>query len=411
MKKHYLAITIAIMTSNAMLSNPALAAAHLLPELGSLNASTAGAGSAALAESALTAWTNPAAMSQLENPELTVNLAGLYTDINYSDTGPTERFDSNIDAGGWAPVGSFYFVTPINDKFHAGFALASQGGSGIDYGDNFSGQRLLKNVEFMTVQLMPSISYKVNEQLSLGASVNAEYLIANGELNPFIGTGDIGSEHLFEADADDFTVGYSLSAFYQPNEQHRFGFIYRSELAHYGEGDLQHSASDTKRDVGLDFIMPQHIQISGVHAVNNQWDMLWSVTWYDLSTWTDLTLDINDNSVKVVDRNFDDVWNLAIGTHYQITPTLRLETGISYETSPQDDATHQYMDLPVGETKRIGAGATYALNKNWELRAYYDYIDLDEPELNYSKGQVINVQGAYDNSAHFFGMQANYRFL
>lgn len=106
MKKHYLAITIAMMTSNAMLSNPAQAAAHLLPELGSLNASTAGAGSAALAESALTAWTNPAAMSQLENPELTVNLAGLYTDINYSDTNPTERFDSNIDAGGWAPVGA-----------------------------------------------------------------------------------------------------------------------------------------------------------------------------------------------------------------------------------------------------------------------------------------------------------------
>lgn len=136
--------------------------------------------------------------------------------------------------------------------------------------------------------------------------------------------------------------------------------------------------------------------------------MLWSVTWYDLSTWTDLTLDINDSSVKVVDRNFDDVWNLAIGTHYQITPTLRLETGISYETSPQDDATNQYMDLPVGETKRIGAGATYALNKNWELRAYYDYIDLDEPELNYANGHVV---GTYNNSAHFFGMQANYRFL
>ncbi|MFA0232255.1 hypothetical protein AB4491_25220, partial [Vibrio sp. 10N.261.45.A7] len=67
-----------------------------------------------------------------------------------------------------------------------------------------------------------------------------------------------------------------------------------------------------------------------------------------------------------------------------------------------------YMDLPVGETKRIGAGATYALNKSWELRAYYDYIDLDEPELNYANGRVI---GTYDNSAHFFGMQANYRFL
>ncbi len=94
MKKRYLAITIAMMTSNAMLSNPALAAAHLLPELGSLNASTAGAGSAALAEIHVNSMdSEPCRMSQLENPELTVNLAGLYTDINYSDTNPTERFD------------------------------------------------------------------------------------------------------------------------------------------------------------------------------------------------------------------------------------------------------------------------------------------------------------------------------
>ncbi|MCL9774211.1 OmpP1/FadL family transporter [Vibrio methylphosphonaticus] len=406
MKKHYLAMTIAMMASNALHSNSVMAAAHLLPELGSLNASTAGAGSAALAESALTAWTNPAAMSQLEKTELTVNLAGLYTDIRYSDATPNERFDNNIDAGGWAPIASFYFVTPINDKFHAGFAFASQGGSGIDYGDNFSGQRLFKNVEFMTVQLMPSVSYKVNEQFSLGASVNAEYLTANGELNPIV-----ESNHLFKAQADDLTVGYTLSAFYQPSEKHRFGFIYRSELAHYGEGDLQNTASATKHDVGLDFIMPQNIQISGVHSVNDQWDMLWSTTWYQLSTWTDLTLDVNDSSIQVVDRSFDDVWNLAIGTHYQITPTLRLETGISYETSPQNDATHQYLDLPVGETKRIGAGATYALNESWELRAYYDYIDLGKPELNYALSPEIGVQGSYDNSAHFFGIQANYRFL
>ncbi|MCZ8488219.1 hypothetical protein O9992_15435 [Vibrio lentus] len=56
--------------------------------------------------------------------------------------------------------------------------------------------------------------------------------------------------------------------------------IYRSGIAHYGEGDVKTTqpgfrGNIVNMDVGLDFIMPQHVQASGVHAVNPQWDMLW----------------------------------------------------------------------------------------------------------------------------------------
>lgn len=399
MRKHALAVMIAALSTNA------LAAGHMLPELSSLNASTAGAGSAALAESALTSWTNPAGMSQLDEAQLTVNLAALGTSIEYSDDRANDinGFDKNIDAGSWAPIASMYFVTPINDKFHAGIALGSQGGSGVDYGDNFSGGVLLENVEFMTVQLMPSISYKVNEKLSLGAAINFEYLTASGELNPLNRV-----PGLTEADAADFTTGYTLSAFYKFNRKHRVGITYRSEIGHYGEGDVQQSNGANKHDVGLDFIMPAQVQVSGVHKINNSWDMLWSASWYDLSTWTDLTLDINNISATVVERNFDDVWNIALGTHYQFSRKLRLETGISYETSPQDNPENQYLDLPVDKTKRFGLGATYAIDKQWTLRGYYTYIDLGTPEVNHSTGLI---KGSYNNSAHYVGIQANFSFL
>lgn len=402
MNKKLLALVVATYSANAF------SAAHLLPELGAVNASTAGAGSAALAESALTAWTNPAGMSQLDEPQLTVNIATLGTEINFTDSQrhlPSREFDSTIDAGSWAPVASMYFVSPINDRFHAGIALASQGGAGVDYGDNFTGGFLLEEVEFMTVQLMPSVSYKVNENLALGLAANIEYLTASGDLG--LGT--------TSADASDINVGYTLSAFYSINGKHRLGMIYRSEIGHYGEGSV--TAQDRPildGDAGLDFIMPAHVQLSGVHGVAPKWDILWSATWYDLSTWTDLTLDLSSiGSVTVQQRDFDDVWNFAVGTHYQLNEQWRLETGISYETSPQDDPAKQYMDLPVGEAKRIGVGATYQLNEQWQIKGYYDYIDLGSPDINYSlnqNGTLTVVKGSYDNSAHFFGLQANFKF-
>ncbi|CAH0526155.1 OmpP1/FadL family transporter [Vibrio hippocampi] len=389
-----------------LLSSPnVFAAGHMLPELGSLNASTAGAGSAALAESALTSWTNPAAMSELETTQLSTNLAALATDVKFTDYTDKQEVDRRIDAGSTAPIASLYFVTPINDKFHAGLAFASQGGTGIDYGDNFSGARLLQDVEFMTLQLMPSISYKVNQKLAIAASVNLEYLTANGTLDPIA---NIGSSVL-DAEADDFTVGYSLSAFYKFNDKHRIGMLYRSEIDHYGEGHGEQSDGDLNLDVGLKFTMPQHLQMSGVHQVDRRWDMLWSVTWYDFSTWKDLTIDVNGNPIKIVDRNFDDIWTFAIGTHFQLNKQWRLESGVSYETSPQDDAQHQYIDLPVGSTRRLGLGFTYTVNPQWTLRGYYDYIDLDTPKIDYQG--LVNISGQYDNSAHYVGLQVNYSFL
>lgn len=402
MNKKLLVLSVAAFSSNAF------SAAHLLPELGAVNASTAGAGSAALAESALTAWSNPAGMSQLEEANLTVNVATLGTKVEFSDAQrhiPARGFDSKIDAGSWMPVASMYFVSPINDKFHAGIALASQGGAGVDYGDSFTGGLLLESAEFMTVQVMPSVSYKVNEKLALGLSANIEYFTASGDLG--LGT--------TTADADDFNVGYSLSAFYKFSDEHRVGAIYRSEISHYGTGSVtSQNMPGLNGGAGLDFIMPAHLQLSGVHSVANQWDVLWSATWYDLSTWTDLTLDLSSvGPVEVQRRDFDDVWNIALGTHYHLNEQWRLEAGISYETSPQDDPTKQYMDLPVGEAKRIGVGATYQLNDQWQIRGYYDYIDLGSPDIDYSldqNGFLTVVKGSYENSAHFLGLQANFKF-
>ena len=392
------------------LGSNSYAAGPLLNELGTLSASTAGAGAAALGESAVTAWSNPAAMSELDGMQFSGNLALLSTKIDYKDKGSTGVFSEgkNGDAGGNTPIASAYFTAPINDQFTFGLALASQGGSGVDYGKESHGQRLLEMVEFASVQLAPSLSYKVNDNLSLGVSINFEYATAIGELDPLSKV----TPGYLEADADDTEFGYSLSAFYKFNEHHRIGFIYRSEIDHYLEGDVKQTNGSNKQDVGLQLIMPAQASVSGVHSVHADWEMLWSITWFDTSSWTDLTLDINDTSAKIIDRNFDDAWAYSIGAHYQINNKWRFETGVSFETSVQDDPEHQYLDLPAGDIWRWGVGATYQLNDKWQVSPYYEFIDLGEPDINYQNNALPNseLNGQYNNSAHYFGVQVNYKF-
>ena len=166
-------------------------------------------------------------MAQLEEMQVTFNVAALDTTFEFTDNGSSGPLGTGDDADGgtFTPAASFYFVTPVSEQFHAGIAIASQGGSGMDYGDNFKGQNLMENVEFMTVQIAPAMSYKINSQWSVGAAVNFEYFSAQGELDVLPNTVPGIAQGVLEAEADDFNIGYSLSAFYQPNQKHRFGLF------------------------------------------------------------------------------------------------------------------------------------------------------------------------------------------
>ncbi len=86
--------------------------------------------------------------------------------------------------------------------------------------------------------VFPSIARKVNDKLSLGASLALTYtdyeqIKAVPNVDPGFGDGSLVIE------ADGTTVGFALSSLYEFNSRTRIGLVYRSEL----DPDLEGNAT------------------------------------------------------------------------------------------------------------------------------------------------------------------------
>ena len=96
------------------------------------------------------------------------------------------------------------------------------------------------------------------------------------------------------------------------------------------------------------------------------------------------------------------MWKFALGADYELNSDWRLKAGVSYETSPQDDPTKQWVDLPVGEQYRYSVGAS----TQWDhitVDMFYEYADLGSVEMNRQ-----GVDGSFDGRIHFVGMSFSF---
>ncbi len=370
----------------------AQAAGTLISESSKMSVSTSGAGGAAVAENASVAYTNPAGMSYLDERALSVNVAGTSLDVRYYDANSDELSSGN--AGGFTPYGSLYWVEPVSDKVRFGLSLVATGGSELDYGNTYAGKLELNDLRLAVMQLNPGLSYKVNDQLSVGAGIQFDYaefeqtmLNENAELS-----------------TDSTAVGYNLGMLYQINADHRIGLSYRSQMEHDLTGDID-ASNNYSGKVGLNIVQPAQVELSALHQLSEPLSLVWSLGFEDWSKNDSTRIDINGNEVTQIPREFDDVWTAAVGARYQLTPVWRLEGGIGYASSPLDDPQLQSGDLPVAEQYRYSVGATYLWNERVTLNSYYSYVDYGEPEID---GRFM--QGDFDNANHFFGLMVNVTF-
>ncbi|WP_194436375.1 OmpP1/FadL family transporter [Vibrio fluminensis] len=394
--------------SSIMFATHSFAGGYMFPELGMMSISTAGAGAQAVAEGAETSFANPAAMTEFDSTQIAFNLQRMVSDIEYTDFGSTGAFsqgENTTQAGTAMPVASFYMVTPLNDKWSAGLAFASTGGSLIDYGDNFKGVLLLKDAQLLTAQLNPSVAYKVNQDLSIGVGLVAEYGMLEQNL---AGSSQSGLPNV-QADGDSFELGYTLSALYQLTEGHRIGFAYRSEISHDMEGNI--SVRSNKINSSVNIVMPATAFVSGYHTMNEKTALLWSLGWTDFSEIENTAISLTDRQGGInIARDWQDTFSASLGMHYQVTSDWRLESGLYYETSPQDDPQFQYPDVPTGEIWKLGMGASYNLSSQWRMQLYYEYYYGGTPEIEYSTDNLGTLHGEYDADIHFFGVLMNYSF-
>jgi long-chain fatty acid transport protein len=375
-----------------------------LPEQGGPISGTAQAGQAAVARDASTAWLNPAGLTRLDETELLVGAQLLNLTLEFDpDPLTTTSGSDGGDAGGTFPAGSVYLAVPVSDRVTLGASVTAPFGLPLDYQEDWVGRSFATELELVTINIQPSLGFKVNDWLSVGIGLDVQYAELDQDLIVPVGP----LEPKASIDGDSWEIGASAGLLIEASESTRFGLRYRSELDHDLEGDLQ-TIGTLRTTASL--TLPQSLTASAYHELGERWALMADLGWSDWSTFDRTIININGAIGVEVDipRNWKDTWNVGLGAHYRMRENWLLMTGASYVSSAVDD-DDRTPDIPVDEQWRLSLGVENEVSGRFRWGAVYTYAYLGDNEIDATNfaGRVV---GDYDSPFHVIGAYGTWAF-
>ena len=407
----------------------------LLYEVGTEDVGLAAAGYAARANDATTVLTNPAGMTRLEGQQFQLGTQMLYSNLKFSPSSGTSSALGSGNGGhaagfdGFMPGGGLFYTYSVSKDLKLGFAATGNFGALLKYDNDWVGRYYTRDVTLMGVSLLPSIAYRLNDQLSLGASVNAMY----GRLKSVTAVNNILpslSDGKLEMKDNKWGWGGNVGLLYEASPGTRLGLTYNSRVkldfrtspnfSNLGPGLNALLGSrgllNSKLDLGIK--VPQQLMGSFVHAIDSKWSVLGNVGWQNWKKFGHVQVSLDDTSNPTsltTDIPFKNTWHGAIGAQYQMSAPWRLNFGVAYDSNFQPHGSTVSPLLPVGSAWRFGIGAQNVIRKDftWGIAAEYlrggDLSVNKQSTLPVALGGRGNVVGDYNNINTFF-LSANFNW-
>jgi long-chain fatty acid transport protein len=461
-------VAIAVAGATLALAGPlAHGAAFALQENNASGLGNAYAGGAAIAEDASTVWANPAGMSRLKQREAVQALHFIIPSNKFSDDGSLPALNQPLgtssggDAGGLNVIPNLYLVVPYSQQLSFGLGVNVPFGLTTEYDDGWIGRYHGIKSQVKTINVQPTVAWKVNDQLSVGLGIDFQWIdarltsdanysgaiaqgaaqaVAAGQLPaaavPGILASTRGLDSRVTVKGDDTAWGWNIGALYEFNPDTRVGAHYRSGFKYNVRGDVDFNhpalpalppalapaintiANGVNRalyngDVHADIELPPIVNLSMFHRLNDRWDVMADLQWTGWSTLKDLTFVRNEGPVlQSTPENFDDVWRFSVGANYRVNDRWMLRGGLAYDESPVNDVDRTPR-LPDSDRVWAAFGAQYKHSQNLIIDGGFTYIWVDDSTIDTNAGSTAQyglLRGNYKSNVVIVSIQAAVRF-
>jgi long-chain fatty acid transport protein len=415
-------------------SIPALthAAGFALIEQSGSGIGSAFAGSAASADDASAMFFNPAALSLLGAPQVAAAAHGINLEAKFTDRGSTlppgglgllPAGATRNDAGDFIPTGNVYFAMPFNEKLAFGFGVNAPFGLVTEYDDPWVGRFQGIRTELKTVNANPAVSYRVNDQVALGAGVNYQY--ASAELSNAVMLAQ-GVEGRALLDVNDEALGWNAGALFTLPSSARVGLSYRSRLDYSLAGDTTVNTltgitiPTVSGPTSVDVTFPDSVYISLAQPFGAATEIRADVSW---TNWSRVGTLFAVNSQTGVPRDvlqfdFDDAWRVALGAQYRQNDRWTLRGGLAWDQSPVKDDVRT-VRLPDSDRYWVSLGARWQPADQLSVDLGYAHLFLEDASLDRTRPQLgvvppgvfaSTVHGDYTSSVDIISAQLTWAF-
>lgn len=277
-----------------------------------------------------------------------------------------------------------------------------------------------------------------------------------------------GSEFDFgnTIELDSMAFGFSVGLLWQYDEKTRVGLNYRSRTRHVATGrsirprvlseTFRQRLADTvqgysnlsdeeaREAVSAAFdergaqpgpldstiTFPEVATLSLHHEMTPELALMGSITYVNWSRFDEIRLEQTDKTLRggsdltgsgddvrrrdlVQPLKFSDTLRLGAAARYQWNPRVTLRGGVSFDESPISSARFRTPRGPDNDRIILGAGLSYAWNRDLDIDLAYARIHIREGKINNienASGTQHRAVGKSNISVDNLGMQVNYRF-
>lgn len=402
------AVSWLVASALVVMSSGAVAGGFGLIEQSGSGMGNAFAGGAASAEDASTIYYNPAGMSRIQGTQVAVAVHAIRPTAKFNGTGIPPAVNMGGDPGSWGYVPNGYFSMEINPSLTAGLGLNAPFGMQTQYDAGWVGRNHGIKSKIETINLNPSIAYKVSDTLSLGAGISYQQI--RGGLSSFAGVA--GTSQL---NGSDSAWGYNFGALFNVTPQTRVGVSYRSQIKYTLKGDVSFSAIPALNGpVSLAITMPDTFSTSVFHQLNDKWDLMADATWTGWSVLKELrVLRASGALLSLTPENWSDTWRFSTGANYHYNEKWMARVGVAYDQTPVADM-YRTVRIPDQSRTWLSLGGQYKPSKDTAIDVGYTHLFMKDTPINSALAQPTNlpsISGTYTSiSTNILSAQYTHSF-
>jgi long-chain fatty acid transport protein len=423
MKLKLTLLCISVAASLEALSGQAAASSFALLEQG--GGGNAYAGGAAGAEDASIIFSNPAGMSRLNGTQVTVGGSMIQPSSKFSDNGSTGAAlqtggGNGGDAGGTVFVANTYMVMELDPAVRFGVGVFAPFGLQTEYDSTWIGRFQAIKSRIQTINLNPSLSYRMNDSVSLGIGLSYQHI--SGELTNAVNYsaaagGLLGAnlEGISSITGSDSSWGYNFGALFNVSPDTRIGISYRSKINYTLNGTITFSnvpaalaASPALANgaVNLPISMPDSFSLSGFHQLG-KWDLMADATRTGWSVLQQMAITRSDGTnVQTVQENWKDTWRIAFGASYHHNEQWLTRVGVAHDQTPMSDA-YRTARIPDSDRTWLTFGGQYKTSASNKIDFSYAHIFMKNASIASDQTATGsgNLVGTYSNNVNILNVQ------